>query len=362
MSEKNNIDARQQEIKSLEAQKESPQKLREKLQQYRATLVSAVDQGQRELQSAAAKLKSDEAKTYLKSGANKVAGFLDAIAAKGQEILSKSKDKKKVGEEHYGTIESHSSSLQKELNEQKKAIESFKILEEIEKKDIVKIQEQNDKINEYSAETDPEKVKKEKLALSAEMRRLQPKFKGHPASQTYLAKVRDKFQKLEKQIKDEAMEVDMNPIYCQKEADEKVLKPIQNFLTLAKSAEQQPTMRMIEMAKAFKENLKLQEVIDSVMDEYDAGTFSYTKNYRVKLQKELDQAKKDFEEQDIDLDKLEKKALNDAAEKAVEKITQLEDSEIKDTWGVYEKLAKQEKLSKEELKDLQGMEKGLLQA
>ncbi|MBD3270044.1 hypothetical protein GF376_00795, partial [Candidatus Peregrinibacteria bacterium] len=141
------IESHQKELASMETHKESPEELRAKIREHRATIQHAVDNGQQELKSAAGKLNSPEAKDYLSKAVGKLAGVMARIAENGRSVMQKHKAKQEIGNGHYESIGSLSASLKTELANQKSDIANFQKLEDIqtEKEKLAKEYEEMEK-------------------------------------------------------------------------------------------------------------------------------------------------------------------------------------------------------------------------
>ena len=83
------IDNSQSKIEAQAQKAEAPSSLKEKLAQAKSVLITAVNLGQAELANAFKSLKTSQAKNYLVTSAQKISGFLLAVARDG-EILSNS--------------------------------------------------------------------------------------------------------------------------------------------------------------------------------------------------------------------------------------------------------------------------------
>lgn len=108
----NNIDIKQQEVKTLRESRESPLELRQRLEKYRALFDDTVDAAQAKIDTTGKKLTATEAKSVLTQTEDRIADYLGGVAIKGAEILNAKNEKTP---QQLVSIDELSASLRREL-------------------------------------------------------------------------------------------------------------------------------------------------------------------------------------------------------------------------------------------------------
>lgn len=260
-------------LRKLEGPKEAKAAAKAEAQKYNATFVQGANTAYKEITAAKSKLSGvPEAQTYLETAPGKINSHLRNVIYRGRQII----EAHEKGEP-LPTMSDLRTTLKNELSRQKKAVESFKILEEIEKKDLKEIETANDKINDSPGYTNPQDVFKSKQKLLDKLHGLSPKFTSTAASRSYAKKVTDKFKELNTTIGDEKSELAMGPSARYKSLQD-FFKAVEKYAQLVEEAKANPSKEANAKVKAQEAIADPSKAHKEIFDGKDEGTFAYIKN------------------------------------------------------------------------------------
>ena len=344
------IDAKQKEIQDLKG----PERARAEIKKYQETFINAVDGGQQDITTADGKLKSPEAKAYLETASQEILNHLSGIATKGQEIV-KAEEGKEVP-----SLQDLSSKLQSELSALKPAIESFAILEEIEKKDLADIEKENEALNKSPGTADPSfDIYANKKALLEKLNVLYSKYPGADKSSSYEKKLRAQQKELYGKIDKEKGDLAIGPIA--RHADiKRFVAAATEYEKLVEEAKANPSIEAVNKAKAQGELIDPEKIFQENLAEIGTGSFPYINNLYDHLNGEYRKAKAIFEGAKNAFEYVEEEAFYGAAEKMLTDVSQVEEEDLLPTWKEYEPLSYRTDLKPEELEPFEAAENGLL--
>jgi hypothetical protein len=348
------IDQKQQEILALKG----PESANAEISRYRNTFVNAVDEGQNFIKSAQKKKwKTDAVNSYLDSAGAEITGHLTNIAARGREIIKAHEEKKEAPL----SLEDLSAALKASLEKQKNAIESFRVLDEIDTEQK-QIKDANDKLNNSPGTEPPTKIYAEKQKLVDQLSRIEPKFLSNEASKEYADSLRTEHTGLSNAIKTECTALSTGPsarfILLQNFVSE-----VAGFASLVEATKKDPSIQNIQEVKARMAKINPEQASTNIFGEADAAPYPYIANlYRQMETGDFKNAKDSLEKVKTEFsgpDGIESKALSKAGEKMAADIEATE-KPLLAMWDNYDALAKRGDLSKEEMDKFTADENSLM--
>lgn len=359
MSEKlgGQIDVKQGEIEGLKG----PAAAKQEISAYRATYKNAVDAGQREMATAAGKLKSAEAQAYLTKASGEIAGQLGSMADRGREIIKAHEDAKDGKPEKVPSMKELSGDLNKKLGQLKKSVKAFSVLEEINDKDLPGYEKANDKLNSSEGSKDPLDIFSAKEKLLGDLNRLGPKFMSTAGSREYSRKVVKRYQDLMKKVGEEKDELALGPTARHIVAHD-FFKAVKTYENLVAEVKSNPSIDTLRAAEAQAEKIDPTTAHSEIFDDMEKGSYAYINNLYKHLETEFGKAKTNFETLQDGFEEAEKTALTAAATKMIADISAAEKDTVGPLWSKYEPLSRRTDLSGKELEDYEKNEKALMSA
>ena len=322
------IDTAQREIEALKG----PEAAKAKIAEYRGTYINAVDSGQQSLKVAEGQLKSDEAKAFLQKSSAEIAETLRSVAERGRQIITAHEMAKESGKPAAAaSLSDLSSALNAKLGGLKKAIESFRALEEIAAVEK-KIKDENDKLNESDGSVSPSKIIESKKKMAGTLKGLEAKFLVSGESKSYADKLRTDHTALYKAVDSESLA--LTAALSDQVIVDNFAKETATLQQLLAMYEKDPNPDNLQNARSQMAKCDLKKVHDDVFGETNReGTTTYEgKFYQHLWQNIYSPAKSNFE-------KAEAVLKTAGADDAREKLKGIEDAinGLKDKIAEYTK-------------------------